>query len=127
MTRGARPKLDAVSLDRALKLKRMGASNKDIAAAIGVHPSTFSTWVNHPKTDNQRKLSKGLKKSEADYKNSVLALILKAAQEGSWQAAAWILERKYPEEYARRDGRPKGGQDGPEAPVFVFERGGGDG
>lgn len=123
----AREKLDRASLDRAVKLKRMGAMDKDIAAALGVRKETFSRWLHNPRTENQRQLGQFMKRAEADYKNSVLALILKAAQEGSWQAAAWILERKYPEEYARRDGRPRGGQDGPEAPVFVFERGGGDG
>ena len=31
-----------------------------------------------------------------------LAKIEKAASEGSWQAAAWKLERRYPEDYGRR-------------------------
>ncbi len=31
-----------------------------------------------------------------------LAKIEKSANEGSWQAAAWKLERRYPEDYGRR-------------------------
>jgi len=31
-----------------------------------------------------------------------LAKIEKAANDGAWQAAAWKLERRYPEEYGRR-------------------------
>ena len=33
----------------------------------------------------------------------MLQTITKAAREGTWQAAAWYLERVYPDEYARPD------------------------
>ena len=37
-----------------------------------------------------------------------LATIQKAALDGSWQAAAWFLERVFPEEYSARRPREKG-------------------
>lgn len=99
----AKFKLTRPDIKRALKLKNGGALDKDIAAAIGVQPQTFSTWINHPKTELQRELSEELKKTEADYKNRLTALILRDAEEKDWKAAAWLLERKYPAEYGRVD------------------------
>lgn len=42
------------------------------------------------------------KRAEGDFGLRNLALIGKAAQDGTWQAAAWLLERRYPEEYGRK-------------------------
>ena len=90
-------------MESALKLKKGGANNKDIAAALGVCPQTFYRWIGEPKTELQRELRDGLKKAEADYKNALLAIIAKSAETRDWKAAAWLLERKYPGEYARQD------------------------
>lgn len=99
----SKPKCTQEAIDRAVRLKKGGALDKDIAAAIGVRADTFSTWTNHPKSDMQRKLSNALKKAEADYKNALTSIILKAARDRDWKAAAWLLERKYPQEYARQE------------------------
>ena len=103
MAGGRKQKLDKDGIRRAVQLKKGGAANKDIAAALCVAEQTFSTWINHPKTDNQRELAEELKKAEAEYKNALLAIIAKAAREKDWKAAAFLLERKYPEEYSRVD------------------------
>ena len=99
----AKHKLTSEYVKKAIKLKKGGANHKDIAAALGVCPQTFSRWINQPKTENQRELCEGLKKAEADYKNALLAIIAKSAETRDWKAAAWLLERKYPEEYSRVD------------------------
>ena len=103
MARGRKQKLDKDGISRAVQLKKGGAANKDIAAALCVAEQTFSTWINHPKTDNQRELAEELKKAEAEYKNALLAIIAKSAETRDWKAAAFLLERKYPEEYSRVD------------------------
>jgi hypothetical protein len=36
----------------------------------------------------------------------LVAAIIQAAQRGSWQAAAWLLERSYPDRWGRRDAKP---------------------
>lgn len=112
------------AVERAVELKKRGALDKDIAAALLVRPDTFSKWINHPKSENQLQLSQALKRVEADYKASLLTIIYNAGVNGSWQAAAWILERKYPHEYARQE-RPRieEKREEAQAPVFVFERG----
>ena len=43
-----------------------------------------------------------MEEAEAQAVARNVALIMKAAHSGTWQAAAWWLERKYPQEYARR-------------------------
>jgi transposase len=98
-----KPKCTNDAIEAAIKLKKGGANDKDIAAALGVTAETFCRWKNDPKTDKQQQLSQGLKKAEADYKNALVGIILRDASQRDWKAAAWLLERKYPEEYARTD------------------------
>lgn len=95
-------KLGKDDIFRAVSLKEHGVNNKDIAAAIGVAPQTFSTWINHPANCLQRELSEALKNAEARAKDAMLSAIMRAALEDrTWQAAAWWLERKYPAEFGR--------------------------
>lgn len=96
-------KCDADLIARAVKLKKGGSNNVDIARAVGIAESTFYRWVSTPSNEKERELSESLKKCEADYKNALQRIIAKAAQERDWKAAAWLLERKYPDEYARPD------------------------
>lgn len=96
-----RPKLTYEMVDEAVKLKKLGLYEKDIAAAIGVSPQTFSTWQHEPKTEEQRELAEAMKRAEADGKKALLAIIQRDARERDWKAAAWMLERRYPEEFAR--------------------------
>lgn len=96
----SREKLSKEGVWEAVKLTKMGLLDKDIAAYFNVTPETFSRWVNHPKTDNQRQLCQALKKAEVERKGALLGRILKASNE-TWQAAAWLLERRYPAEFAK--------------------------
>lgn len=100
MSRGAKEKLTKEGIEDAVRLCRVGMTDKDIAAYLGVSPQTYSTWVNHPKTPNQLELSEALKKAEVERKATLVGRIMDASGD-SWQAAAWLLERKYPQEYAK--------------------------
>ena len=100
---GAKEKCTKEAIERAVDLKKGGAHNKDIAAALGIHQSTFYEWLSNPKSAKQKEFSERIKKAEADYKNALLVTIEKASRERDWKAAAWLLERKYPDEYARTD------------------------
>lgn len=115
-----KPKLNKEGIATAVRLKKGGANNKDIAAALGIHERTFYKWINDPKSENQRQLGQELKRAEADYKNALLAIIAKSAKERDWKAAAWLLERKYPQEYSRRTGFVDA-EGNNTAPTFVFE------
>lgn len=102
-----RPKLTQELVDRAIALKRDGLSSGDIICALGIHESTFYRWIGDPKNKLQRELSEGLKKEEAAFKQTLLTTIRAAAlaRNQYWTAAAWLLERKYPDEYGKADRR----------------------
>lgn len=97
-----KPKCTKELVQQAVKLKKGGANNQDIAKAVGIAESTFYKWISEPKREEEAELSEALKKAEADYKNALQGLIAKAAQERDWKAAAWLLERKYPDEFGRK-------------------------
>lgn len=44
-----------------------------------------------------------VKKAEEKFKAWNVAQIMKASQNGTWQSSAWLLERKYPDEFGRRE------------------------
>jgi hypothetical protein len=68
-----------------------------------------------PGGDNERLLEflASVEKAEADAHARNLLLIQTAAQGGTWQAAAWFLERKYPHLYGRRAVEVSGPERGP--------------
>lgn len=103
-------------VEQAVALKRDGLCDADIIDALGVHKSTFYRWLANPDTKVKRALCDQLKKAEAEYKRQLLTTIRSAALEKTqhWTAAAWLLERKYPQEFGRPDRRP---EERSEAPV----------
>ena len=100
-----RPKLTQEMVDEAIALKADGLSNGDIIAALGIHESTFYRWIGDPKNRLQRALSEGLKKEESAFKRTLLTTIRSAAlaRNQYWTAAAWLLERKYPDEFGKAE------------------------
>lgn len=117
-----RPKLTKKGIQDAQTLKASGCLDKDIAAYLGVRADTFSKWINHPKSDNQRQLAQALKKAEAERKAVLLNRIQKASEDKkTWQAAAWLLERQYPDEFAQRQ-RVQAEAKVEAAPQFFFDR-----
>lgn len=100
-----RAKLTQEMVDEAIRLKADGLSNGDIICALGIHESTFYRWIGEPKTKLQRELSEGLKKEESAFKRTLLTTIRSAAlaRNQYWTAAAWLLERKYPDEFGKAE------------------------
>lgn len=98
-------KLTDDGIKTAIRLCRAGLPDCQIAAALGVRAETFSIWRNHPKTENQIHLSKAMKKADAEREAALVTRIMRASDK-TWQAAAWLLERKYPERYAKPVMRP---------------------
>jgi len=114
------PKCTDAAIAKAVQLKKAGATNKNIAAALSIREETFSRWIHQPKSEKQTQLGQALKKAEADYEAALLSIIAKAGQERDWKAAAWLLERKYPETYARQEKRVYEGANTKEAPTIVL-------
>ncbi len=108
-----KPKLTEEMVEQAIKLKGDGLSNGDIICALGIHESTFYRWIGNPRNKLQRALCEGLKKEEAEFKQTLLTTIRAAAlaRNQYWTAAAWLLERKYPDEYGKAERQRDTGAD----------------
>jgi hypothetical protein len=81
-------------------IRETGASDSGAAARVGLHPSTVSRW----KTENPD-LAILLRAAREDFRQAQLSIIFETAQARlatSWRAAAWLLERIFPEDYAPR-------------------------
>jgi hypothetical protein len=74
------------------------------AACAGIHKDTFYEWMKKGARGQQPYVAfaEAVNKAVAESESRDLATILKAAQ-SQWQAAAWRLERRFPEKYGRND------------------------
>lgn len=71
---------------------------------IGISEATFYRWLQKPTCKLHRALKESLKRAEAECKGELLETIKATAtreKNPQWTAAAWLLERKYPDEYAQ--------------------------
>ena len=102
-----KPKLTDELIEVICDLKAKGMHNKDICAAVGIHEATLYRWLNKPSCKLHRALGEEFKKAEARYKQELLESIRETAlsKPRYWTAAAWLLERKYPEEFGRPETR----------------------
>lgn len=74
----------------------------------GISEPTYYCWLNpsdpkHPLTPKQlSEFSEAIKRAELERKKLLISKIEVASNE-AWQAAAWLLERKHPEEFGRKE------------------------
>lgn len=76
------------------------------AAAGGIDYSTFQRWILAGEADASgpyREFCAAVKKAQEAFEADQVQVIAKAGKDGSWQASAWLLERRYPDRYGRRD------------------------
>ncbi len=81
-------------------IRETGASDSAAASRAGVHPSTVSRW----KRDCPD-VAILLRSAREEFRQAHLSVIFAEATAGharSWRAAAWLLERIFPEDYAPR-------------------------
>ena len=116
-----KPKLTEELIEVMCGLKAKGIHNKDICMAVGIHEATLYRWLNKPSARLHRVLSEEFKKAEARYKQELLDTIRGAAlaKRQYWTAAAWLLERKYPDEFGRPETR-KTAVESEDAPKIVL-------
>jgi len=91
-------KINDKTLEEVEKYSKMGLLDKDIASLLGYSYQHFSECIKRIP-----EISEALEKGRVKNKEFLLSRILKAVSDGTWTAAAWILERKYPEEYGKID------------------------
>jgi hypothetical protein len=81
-------------------IRETGVSDSGAAARVSLHPSTVSRWKKEFPD-----LAILLRSAREDFRTVQLELIMEAARAGhatSWRAAAWLLERIFPQDYAPR-------------------------
>lgn len=87
------------------KSVRAGCSHKDAAILSGVSESTYYRWLDPKDTTlpdiKKQEFRERIKKAELQCKAKLIRIIHKSAKT-TWQSAAWLLERRYPEEYGVR-------------------------
>ena len=74
-----------------------GATRRAASAGAGINSDTFYDWLERDPT-----FSDAVQKAEADAELMFTSIVAAAASD-SWQAAAWWLERRRPDDYGRRD------------------------
>lgn len=95
-----------------LKAIELGMSITAACDYAGMSPEAFYQYQRKAERDEAAgKTSRGsiyvkfindFKKSRAKFKMRHIARITQASDDGSWQASAWLLERRCPEEFAQR-------------------------
>lgn len=84
----------------------LGMPLKFAAEAAGISEVTFYNWMNRGESESKGQFfefHEYIKECQSKAVQLHLKLITKAATEGAWQASAWILERRHPEEFGRRE------------------------
>lgn len=96
--RGKRPLLDERTKHEFLALLSAGCSRRVAAAYAGCSPSTIQAVARH-----DPRFAEALRHAENQSEVAILQNIRRAAsQDKYWRAAAWVLERKNPQDYATR-------------------------
>lgn len=115
---GRPTKLNAGTQSKIEQAIRMGATYDLACKYAGISYTTLRNWINRAEAELERvannsrarirqderayiDLLEAIQKAEGDAAIGWLAKIEKAANDGSWQAAAWKLERRYPADYNR--------------------------
>ncbi|WP_135611667.1 hypothetical protein [Methanococcoides sp. AM1] len=98
----------------------LGMPYEHACRAAGVSYPAYRTWIIRGEEEARRveenprasiknsekpfvEFQDDIKRAEAQGIEKNLKRISKAADEGNWPAAAWVLERRHPEHFAKRD------------------------
>lgn len=95
----ARPtKYEPTRVKRIVDALSDGNTRRLGCAYGGITEDTFANWLaRYPD------FSDAIKRAEADAEVRHVANIARAAQEGTWTASAWWLERRHPQDWGRKD------------------------
>lgn len=91
--------------ERICKALRVGTYRKTAAAAAGIGEKTLYTWLTRgeiEKSGAYHDFVEAVSLAEAQGEAALVAII-NAASKLDYRAACWILERKYPDRWGRRD------------------------
>lgn len=96
MPAGRKTKYTPETVEKLVTAVKLGATYDLACGYAGISEDTFYRWMN-----TKPEFSDTIKGAEGAGAIIWLGKIEKAASEGNWQAAAWKLERRYPEKFGR--------------------------
>lgn len=105
---GRRSKYTPETVDKLTQAIRLGATYQLACDYAGITRETFYQWMK-----GKADFSDAIKRAEGAASVTWLAKIEQAASDGNWQAAAWKLERRYPDQYGRNRVELTGANGGP--------------
>ena len=111
---GRPTKLTPEVQEKIVSLVRAGNYPEVAAQAAGIDPRTYYRWMEKgedgPAPYGQ--FRHAVKEAQAAAESHAVTIIRKAAIDGSWQAAAWFLERSKAERWRRKENVELTGKDG---------------
>lgn len=104
----ARPtKLTKEKADKIVELVRAGNYAETSATVAGVGISTFYTWMSKGEGEKARSPYKEFREAvlgaRAEAEARMVMVVQRAANDGSWQAASWYLERTHQAKYGKQN------------------------
>lgn len=97
------------NIERLLKGLRLGMTRRAASGYAGFSKTTLYRMLEH----DDGTLVTAMEKAEAEAEATYSAIVARAAEEPkNWTAAAWWLERRHPEDYAKRERVEMTGADG---------------
>lgn len=122
---------------RLIEAGRAGLGAKSAADFAGISRSTFFDWFKRAREARER-IDRGedvgprealfldfldeFDQVMATREVEALAVVFAAAERGEWRAAAWFLERSFPDRWGQRTWRQKQPDQVPEVSVEALER-----
>ncbi|MGP4063079.1 hypothetical protein [Halobacillus sp. H74] len=104
---GRKTKLTEQLINKAERLIKAGNYNMVVCEYLNIHPSTWYKWMQEgekAKSGRKKEFFDRVKKAEAEAEVRLITDLQKIASDNnSWQGIAWMLERKYPERWGKKD------------------------
>ena len=95
-------------MEKLIEALRSGSYRIDACRAVGIHYNTLLAWEKKGESAEIGGICRVFgcpAEGRGRSRHNKLEVITKAAQEGDWRAAAWFLEHKYPDKWARVEKR----------------------
>ena len=97
--------LDEFKRQRLIDAIKLGSFIEHACAYAGITSRTFRKWreLADQEVEPYLSLFEEIRLAESESILRRIGRIEKAGSEGAWTADAWILERKYPDKFGKRD------------------------
>lgn len=102
--RGRGSKLNDDRADAIVRMIGAGHNLVSAAAAAGISETTFHNWMRRGRESSSGKYFDFMKRIKEAEAKAEIAILEKIKEHGDrqWQAYAWIMERRYPKNWAQQ-------------------------